>query len=806
MKFTLSWLREHLDTSASLAEICDAVTAIGLELESVDDRGAKLAPFVVGYVVEARKHPDADRLRVCIVDTGKEQVQVVCGAPNARTGMKGVFARAGLAIPGTGLQLKAGTIRGQASNGMLCSAREMGLSDEHDGIIELPADAPVGEPFAKVLGLDDAVIDVAITPNRQDCLGVRGIARDLAAKGIGTLKPRRIEPVPGRFASPLSVRLDLPEGAANACPYFVGRLVRGVRNGPSPRWLQDRLVAIGLRPISALVDITNYLTFDVGRPLHVFDASKVSGGIVVRLARPGESIATLNGKTYVLAGSETVISDESGAAEGLGGVIGGEESGCTEATTDVFVEAALFDPIRTAQTGRTHQIISDARYRFERGLDPEAVVEGMEAATRMILELCGGEASELVVAGKVPEWRRSFRLRKDRAATLGGVDVPPAEQQRILEALGFAVADRGEAFEVAPPSWRSDIHGEADLVEEIGRIWGFDRIEVVAMPRASALPAPALTPAQRRVRDARRALAGLGLVEAVTFSFMQKSVAALFGGTNPALELLNPISSDLDFMRPTIVPNLLLAARRNADRGLGDCALCEVGPQFADDTPGGQSMMATGLRSGAASPRSWGARQRDVDALDAKGDALALLQALGAPVENLQATRDAPAWYHPGRSGCLRLGAKVIATFGELNPRILAALDIRMPAVAFEVALDAVPQAKAKAGRARPLLRLATLQPVERDFAFLVESGVEAEKLVRAIRGTAKEIAAQASILSVSVFDVYEGKGLPEGRKSIAVAVRLQPAERTLTDAEIDAIGQRIVAAAAKATGATLRG
>ncbi len=806
MKFTLSWLKEHLDTTASLAEICEAVTAIGLELESVDDRGAKLAPFVVGYVVEARKHPDADRLRVCIVDTGKEQVQVVCGAPNARTGMKGVFARAGLTIPGTGLQLKAGTIRGQASNGMLCSAREMGLSDEHDGIIDLPADAPLGEPFAKVLGLDDAVIDVAITPNRQDCLGVRGIARDLAAKGTGTLRPRRIEPVPGRFASPLAVRLDLPAGAQDACPYFVGRMVRGVRNGPSPRWLQDRLVAIGLRPISALVDITNYMTFDVGRPLHVFDASKVSGGIVVRLARQGETIAALNGKSYALSGSETLISDESGAAEGLGGVIGGEESGCTEATTDVFIEAALFDPIRTAQTGRTHQIISDARYRFERGLDPEAVVEGMEAATRMVLELCGGEPSELVVAGKAPEWRRSFSLRKQRVATLGGVDVPPAEQRRILEALGFSVADRGEAFEVSPPSWRSDIHGEADLVEEVGRIWGFDRIEAVAMPRASALPAPALTPAQRRVRDARRALAGLGLVEAVTFSFMQKDVAALFGGTNPSLELLNPISSDLDFMRPTIVPNLLLAAKRNADRGLGDCALCEVGPQFADDTPGGQAMMATGLRSGSAAPRSWGARPRDVDALDAKGDALALLQSLGAPVENLQATRDAPAWYHPGRSGCLRLGAKVIATFGELNPRILARLDIRMPAVAFEVALDAVPQAKAKSGRARPLLRLATLHPVERDFAFLVETGVEAEKLVRAIRGIAKEIAAQASILSVSVFDVYEGKGLPEGRKSIALAVRLQPAERTLTDAEIDAIGQRIVAAAAKATGATLRG
>jgi phenylalanyl-tRNA synthetase beta chain len=806
MKLTLSWLKEHLETDASLTEICEAVTAIGLELESVDDRAAKLAPFVVGYVVEARKHPDADRLRVCIVDTGKDQVQVVCGAPNARTGMKGVFARAGLVVPGTGLLLKAGTIRGQASNGMLCSAREMGLSDEHDGIIDLPADAPVGEPFARTLGRDDAVIDVAITPNRQDCLGVRGIARDLAAKGVGRLKPRRVEPVPGRFESPLAVRFDLPADAAKACPYFVGRMLRGVRNGPSPRWLQDRLIAIGLRPISALVDITNYMTFDICRPLHVFDAAKVERGIVVRLARPGETIAALNGKTYTLSGSETVISDEGGAAEGLGGVIGGEESGCTEATTDVFVEAALFDPIRTAQTGRAHQILSDARYRFERGIDPEAVIEGMEAATRMILDLCGGEASELVVAGKVPEWRRSYRLRKERAATLGGVDVPPADQRRILEALGFAVEDHGATFEVAPPSWRQDIHGEADLVEEIGRIWGYDRIAAVPMPRDTALPAPALTPAQRRVRDARRALAGLGLVEAVTFSFMQKSVAALFGGTNPTLELLNPISSDLDFMRPTIVPNLLLAARRNADRGLGGSALCEVGPQFADDTPAGQSMMATGLRSGDAAPRSWGAKQRAVDALDAKADALALLQSLGAPVENLQTTRDAPSWYHPGRSGCLRLGAKVVAVFGELNPRVLAAMDVRMPAVAFEVTIDAVPMPKAKAGRARQLLKLAALQPVERDFAFLVDSAVESEKLVRAIRGVAKEIATQAAILSVGVFDVYEGKGLPEGRKSVALSVRLQPAERTLTDAEIDAIGQRMVAAAAKATGAALRG
>ena len=805
MKFTLSWLKQHLETNASLQEICDAVTAIGLELESVDDRAAKLAPFIVGYVVEAKKHPDADRLRVCIVDTGTEQVQVVCGAPNARTGMKGVFARAGLTVPGTGLLLKAGNIRGQASNGMLCSAREMGLSDEHDGIIDLPADAPVGAPFAKVLGLDDPVIDVAVTPNRQDCLGVRGIARDLAAKGIGTLKPRSIAPVKGAYPSPLGVRFELPDDATNACPLFVGRHIRGVKSVSSPRWLQDRLVAIGLRPISALVDITNYLTFDVDRPLHVFDASKVTRGIVVRLAKPGETIAALNGKSYTLTGSETVISDESGAAEGLGGVIGGAESGCTETTTEVFVEAALFDPIRTAQTGRTHQILSDARYRFERGLDPEAVVEGMEAATRLILDICGGEASDLIVTGKIPEWRRSFILRKTRVAALVGVDVPPAEQARILDSLGFAVRVDGDAFDVGPPPWRSDVQGEADLCEEIARIWGYDKIAAVSMPRDSALPAPAITPGQRRVRDAKRCLAGLGLVEAVTFSFMQKDVAALFGGANPVLELLNPISSDLDFMRPTIVPNLILAAKRNADRGLGDSALFEVGPQFADDTPAGQSMMATGLRTGASNARSWGAKPRAVDALDAKGDALALLAAVGAPVENLQTTRDAPGYYHPGRSGSLRLGAKTIAVFGEINPRVLATMDAKAPVVAFEVTLDAAPLPKAKSGRARPLLKLAALQPVERDFAFLVDSAVESEKLVRALKGVAKEIAAQATIASVAVFDLYEGKGMPEGKKSLALSVRLQPTERTLTDAEIDAIGQRLIAAAAKATGATLR-
>ena len=805
MKFTLGWLKTHLETGASLTEITDALTAIGLELEGVDDPAAKLAPFTVGYVISAEKHPDADRLRVCIVDTGREKVQVVCGAPNARAGMKGVFAAAGTTIPGTGLLLKAGKIRGQDSNGMLCSAREMGLSDEHEGIIDLPADAPVGAPFARVLGLDDPVIEVAVTPNRPDCLGVRGIARDLAAKGIGTLKVRRVEPVPGAFKSPLTVRIDLPPDAAKACPLFVGRHLRGVKNGPSPKWLQDRLTAIGLRPISALVDVTNLLTFDVSRPLHVFDAAKVARGIVVRLARAGETLAALNGKSYELAGTETVIADESGAAEALGGVIGGEVSGCTEATTEIFVEAALFDPIRTAETGRRHQVVSDARYRFERAVDPEAVIEGMEAATRLLLELCGGEASELVIAGAKPDWKRSYVLRGRRVATLGGVAVTAAEQRRILEALGFGVEPAADGFRVSPPSWRPDVQGEADLVEEVARIHGYENIEAVSMPRAAALPAPAINAAQRRVRDARRALAGAGLVEAVTFSFMRKADAALFGATNPALELMNPISSDLDVMRPTILPNLLLAAKRNADRGLGDSQLFEVGPQFADDTPEGQATAATGLRTGAAAARHWGVGARGVDALDAKGDALALLATLGAPVDSLQTFRDAPSWYHPGRSGALKLGNRTVASFGELHPRVLAALDVKGPAVAFEVMLDALPPPKAKAGRARPLLKLAPLQPVERDFAFVVDRAIEADKLLRALRAVAKEIASQATIAAVSVFDVYEGKGVPEGKKSLAVAVKLQPVERTLTDAEIEAIGQKLVAAAAKATGATLR-
>jgi phenylalanyl-tRNA synthetase beta chain len=713
--------------------------------------------------------------------------------------MKGVFAPVGSTVPGTGLQLKAGQIRGQASNGMLVSMREMGLGEDHDGIIDLPADAPVGKPFAELLGYDDPVIDIAITPNRADCLGVRGIARDLAAAGIGTLKPAPVAKVPGTYKSPVGVRFELAE--PGHCPLFVGRHFRGLKNGPSPKWLADRLIAVGLRPISTLVDITNFFTLDINRPLHVFDAGKLKGDLVLKPAKGGEVFSALNNKSYTMAGGETLICGGNGEPVSMGGLMGGTTTGCDAGTTEMFLEVALFDPIRVAMTGRHHQILSDARYRFERGLDPAAVIDGMEAATKLILELCGGECSEPVVTGAVPEWKRSYTLRPERCATLGGLDVPKAEQARILAALGFTVADKGGAFEVSPPAWRADVHGEADLVEEVIRIVGYDSIVPARLPRDTAMPPLALTPSQRRVRDARRVLAGLGLVEAVTFSFMQASHAKPFGGTNPKLALANPISADLDYMRPSVIPNLANAARRNADRGWPDSALFEVGPIFHDPSETGQRMVAACVRAGSAVGRHWGQTARGVDAFDAKADALALLQQLGLSVENVAVAREAPGWFHPGRSGVLKLGPKtVLACFGELHPEALKALDIDFPIVACEVFLDALPAPKAKAGRQRPALKLATLQPVERDFAFVVDEAVAADAILRAAKSADK-----ALIAGASVFDVYRGKGVADGRKSVAIAVRLQPVERTLTDEDLEAVAAKIVAAVAKATGASLR-
>ncbi|MDR3515144.1 MAG: phenylalanine--tRNA ligase subunit beta [Azospirillaceae bacterium] len=801
MKFTLSWLKDHLETAADLDTMSRTLTALGLEVDSITDRGTALAPFVVARIVSAEKHPDADRLQVCRVDTGSGIVQVVCGAPNARAGLVGVFAPTGTVIPGTGDLLKAGVIRGVASNGMLCSEREMGLSDEHHGIIELPEATPIGVPFASVVGADDPVIEIGLTPDRADCAGVRGIARDLAAAGLGSLKPVAAPPVAATFTSATGVRFDLPDPAA--CPLFLGRQIRGVTNGPSPRWLRDRLTAIGLRPISALVDITNYLTFDQARPLHVFDRARLDGDLVVRFARPGETLKALNGKEYRLDDGMTVIADAT-AIQSLGGVIGGEASGCSEATTDVFVECALFDPIRTATTGRKLMVDSDARYRFERGVDPGAIGEGIEAATRLIVALCGGEAGSVVVTGAPPAWQRTLSLRPDRVLSLGGVDVARAEQVRILNALGFTIIEEGSgpagSITVAVPSWRGDVQGEADLVEEVLRVWGYDAIPSVPLTRPTALTRPAVTPSQRRADFVRRTLAARGLDEAVTWSFMAAERAALLGPVDPELRLVNPISADLDVMRPSILGNLLAAAGRNADRGIPDLGLFEIGPAYRNATPTGQDLVACGVRTGAAIPRHWAVANRVVDTFDAKADALAALEAAGGPSANVQISADAPDRYHPGRSGSLRLGATVLGWFGEIHPSLRLALGLKGVVVGFEILLNAVPQPRKKPGTAKPALTLSAFQPVSRDFAFVVDRGVDADRLIRAARGADKSL-----IRDVALFDVYQGPGVAEGRKSLAIAVTLQPADKVLTDADLEAVSGRIVAAVIKATGATLR-
>jgi phenylalanyl-tRNA synthetase beta chain len=794
MKTTLSWLKTHLDTEVPSDEIVERLVMLGHDVEGVDDRAAALTGFVVGRVVSAEQHPNADRLRVCVVDNGAEQIQVVCGAPNARAGMKGVFGRAGVRIPKTGAVLTESAIRGVPSRGMLMSAYELALSDDHEGIIELPQDAPLGADYAGLLGLDDPVIDLKVTPNRADCLGVRGIARDLAAAGVGKLKALDTTPVEGRFTSPIAIHIE----DRTACPLFLGRHIRGLTNAASPRWLRDRLEAIGLRPISALVDITNFLTFDLNRPLHVFDAGKLKGDLTVRFARPGERMLALNGREYELDPEVTAIADENGV-QSLGGVIGGEPTGCTETTTEVFVEAALFDPVRTAATGRRLEIQSDARYRFERGLDPAFVSPGLEIATRLILELCGGEPSEIVVAGAEPEWRRDYRLRPDRPRTLGGLDVPPDQSRTILEALGCTVAEAEGGLKVTPPPWRGDIVGEADLVEEVVRVVGYEQIPPVPLPRETTLSRPAMEPARRRAELVRRTLAARGLTEAVTYSFMPSRWAELFGGAKPELRLVNPISADLDAMRPSILPALVDAARRNADRGFPDVALFEVGPLYRDDTPEGQVQAASGLRAGSLGPRHWRDRAGEPDLYTAKADALAALAAAGAPIDNIQSVAEPPAWFHPGRAGVLRLGPTVLGHFGELHPEVLAAFNLKGPVAAFEVFVDAVPLPRA--ARSRPPLKLSVFQPVERDFAFILDRNLPAETLLRAARGVDRKLVSE-----IRLFDVYEGKGLPEGKKSLAISVVLQPQEATLTDAEIDAFSQRLVAAVEKATGGTLRG
>ncbi len=801
MKFSLKWLEQELETDAGPQEIADELTMIGLELESLDDPADKLKDFVVGHVEDARPHPDADRLQVCRVNNGSQTFEVVCGAPNARTGMKGVFAPEGSYIPGIDTVLKKSKIRGVTSNGMLLSEREIGLSDEHEGIIELGDDAVPGGAAAEALGMSDPVFDIGITPNRGDCLGVRGIARDLAAAGIGTLKPLLIEPVEGKFESPIKVHLDLDDETMSACPYFVGRYFRGVRNGPSPEWLQQKLLAIGLRPISALVDITNLLTMAYGRPLHVFDADKVHGDIHVRLSRKGEKFLALDGKEYELDDEMTVIADEK-EAEALGGVMGGELSGCTGETVNVFLESAYFDPVRTAATGRKLNLMSDARYRFERGIDPDFVLDGAELASKLLLDLCGGEASDIVIAGEKPDVSRSYPLRKHRVKELGGVEVSEEETVRILNVLGFNVTDNGDAWECEVPSWRHDVVGEADLVEEVARIHGFDNIPAVSLVRETNLPSPAVSLPQARRARARRALAVRGLTESVTFSFLPRKHADLFGGVPETVNLVNPISADLDVMRPSLLPNLIDAARRNADKGFGDVALYEVGPQFAGENPEDQAVVAAGVRAGLTGPRDWAGSSREVDAFDAKADVMTVFEQLGVSAGSARISTDAPAWYHPGRSGTVAFGPRqVLAHFGEIHPGILQAMDADGPMAGFEIYLENLPRPKEGKSAMRPPLTLSAFQPVERDFAFIVDDGVAADDLVKAAAAADKKL-----ISGVRVFDEFQGVGLEAGKKSLAIAVTLQPTEATLTDEEIEAVSRKVVANVAKHTKGVLRG
>jgi phenylalanyl-tRNA synthetase beta chain len=800
MKFTLSWLKEHLDTTASLQGITDTLTMVGLEIEGVDDRSKGLETFVTARVVEATQHPNADRLRVCKVDPGNgEIVELVCGAPNARTGLVGVFAPGGSYIPGTDITLKPTEIRGVTSNGMLLSEREMGISDEHDGIVDLPEDTQIGRPAIEVMGLNDPIIEIAITPNRGDCLGVRGVARDLAAAGIGSLKPLANGPVPGLFDSSINVHLDFADEAKDACPYFVGRLIKGVTNGESPTWLKEKLNSIGLRPISALVDITNLLTFDLNRPLHVFDADKVAGDLRVRMAKGGETLLALNEKEYTLDDQMVVIADDNGP-EALGGVMGGELSGVTTETTNVFVEAAYFDAVRTAMTGRKLNLQSDARYRFERGVDPAFLEKGMEIGTRLILDLCGGEPSNIVIAGEQPDTAKSISFRPDRVLELAGVEIPREEMQRILAVLGFEVSGDGDSWDVAIPTWRSDIVHEACIVEEIIRINGFDSIPVTPLPRDTTLPRQALTENQKRRSIARRMLAARGMVEAVTYSFMDDKEAALFTEIDDGTRIVNPISSELSIMRPTPLGNLIRAAGRNADRGFANADLFEVGPEFHGDGIDDQRIVAAGIRTGLALPKQWSGAARQVDAFMAKADAMAVLGSIGAPVDKLQVFTEVQGYYHPGRSGELRLGPKnTLARFGEINPRVLNALGVKGPVVAFEIYPDAVPAPKKKSA-ARPLVQLSAFQPIDRDFAFVVDSDVAAAKILQAARGADK-----ALIDNVRLFDVFEGEALGENKKSVAFTVTLQPTEKTLTDEEIEAVSQKVVGAVEKATGGQLR-
>jgi phenylalanyl-tRNA synthetase beta chain len=795
MKFTLSWLKEHLATDASLPAVLEAMTMAGLEVEHWEDPAEKLKAFSVAKIVSTAQHPNADRLQVCQVETKDGIKEIVCGAPNARAGLFTIYAPLGTFIPGSGITLEPRAVRGVVSNGMLCSAAELETAEESDGILELEAGLVVGTPAAQALGLDDAMIDFEVTPNRPDWLGVAGIARELAAAGLGTLKERAIEAVPGRFPCPVSIKIEAPE----ACPAFAGRLIKGVNNGPSPKWLSDRLIAIGLRPINALVDITNFICFDRARPLHVYDAALLKGTITARMGQTGESFVALDAKTYALNPSMCVIGDENGPL-GLGGIMGGQSTGCSEATTDVFIESALFAPLMIAQTARQTGIQSDAKYRFERGVDTGFVQAGLELATRMILDLCGGEASDCLLVGQVPPPPPAVAFKTTEVARLTGMDLSETEIDTILGQLGFGVKSTGpQTREISVPSWRRDVMGSADLVEDIARIAGFDRLPTAKLPERDGRRVPLLTPSQNRVRLGRRSLAARGWMETVSWSFASQASCALFGGAQGGggLVLVNPIASDLDCMRPSALIHLLLAGQRNLDRGFGDFALFEAGPIYKGDGPEDQERVIAGITRGIV--RHW--REPSApDVFSIKADVLAMLEAMGVSMGGLQTVQGGRSWWHPGRSGTFKLGPKVIvAEFGEIHPSVLKALGVDAPMLGFEVFLDAIPAAKAKAVKTKPKLDASSLMPLSRDFAFVVKADLPAGDLIKAVANVDK-----ALIEDVALFDRYQGRGIGEDEVSLGLQVKLQPRDKTLTDAEIEAISDKILAAAAK-LGARLR-
>lgn len=794
MKFSISWLKEHLDTAASVDEIAETLTKIGLEVEEVFNPASRLDGFVTAEVETYERHPDSDHLGLLTVNTGKEKLQVVCGAPNCKQGLKGIFAPVGVVIPCYNEELKVGKIRGVESFGMMCSEKELGVGEDHNGIIELPADTPIGRPAAEALDIDP-VIEINITPNRAECLGVRGVARDLAAAGLGTLKPLKIVKTAGTFKSPINVKVE----DFAACSVYVGRYIKNVNNkAETPKWMKDRLTAIGLRPISPLVDITNYINYDMARPLHVFDADKLKGDITVRMAKDGERFVSLEDKEYMLDDKSLGICDEEGV-QCLGGIMGGAAKGCCDETQNVFLECALFTPECIARTGRKFGIDSDSRYRYERWVDPKSNILGSDYATQMILDICGGEASEVVIAGSEPEDERVAYIRPGRIKDLIGIDVSKEKIVEILNNLGFKTSEEDGKIKAVSPTWRGDIEGEHDLVEEVVRMIGLDSIPAESLPHGK-FPKQVLSPAQRRAVTLKHELASRGMYETVTWSFTDSNLAKDFRkGREPVL-LFNPIAADLDEMRPSVLPNLLLAVKNNTARGYGNVALFEVGPEFYGRKPGEQNQVATGVRCGMTAKKDWNGSARAYDVFDAKADALAAIAAANGPFENAQITLDAPAYYHPGRSGTLRLGKNVLAYFGEIHPGVLKKFGIKQRVMAFEVILSNIPLPRSSNDKAKKKLELSAFQPVDKDLAFVVDKTVPAVNLMTAAKTADREF-----IADVRVFDVYEGENLPEGKKSIALALTFQPKDKTFTDQDIENLMNKVIQEMKKKCNAELR-